>query len=264
MIREKPAGARRETCRIVNYAEKRIRVGIAGWNNPPAKRIDRLPTQTHLTYYAQHFSCVEVNSSFNRPHRAETYARWRDETPAQFRFAVKMPRSITHESRLRCASAEMSRFYEDISHLQPKLAAVLVQLPPSLEYSAATARSFFKKVVALSDIAVTCEPRHASWFSKSADDTLRRLEVSRVAADPTRGLGSDVPGGAHRLAYFRWHGTPRMYYSTYTDAQLARFADQVMGVAGSEAWCIFDNTARYAAWDDALRFIAQVGSLSQR
>ena len=55
-----------------------------------------------------------------------------------------------------------------------------------------------------------------------------------------------------------------MYYSTYTDAQLARFADQVMGAAGSEGWCIFDNTARYAAWDDALGFIAQVGSLSQR
>jgi uncharacterized protein YecE (DUF72 family) len=60
------------------------------------------------------------------------------------------------------------------------------------------------------------------------------------------------------LAYFRWHGTPRMYYSTYTDAQLARFADQVIAAVGSEVWCIFDNTARHAAWEDALRFVGQV------
>ena len=237
---------------------RRIRVGIAGWSNPPAVRADRPPARTHLAYYADHFSCVEINSSFHRPHRAATYERWRDETPAQFRFAVKMPRSITHESRLRRASSEISRFYGEIGHLQPKLAVVLVQLPPSLEYSAAVARSFFKKAAALSGVAVTCEPRHASWFSKTADDVLRRLGVSRVAADPARGLGSDVPGGAHHLAYFRWHGTPQMYYSSYTDAQLARFADQVIAAAGGEAWGIFDNTARYAAWDDALRFVTRV------
>jgi uncharacterized protein YecE (DUF72 family) len=66
------------------------------------------------------------------------------------------------------------------------------------------------------------------------------------------------------LDYFRWHGSPRMYYSTYTGAQLAFFADQVTRAAGSEAWCIFDNTARYAAWNDALRFLAQVRGSASR
>ena len=233
-------------------------MGIAGWTNPPAQRGDREAGLTHLAYYADHFSCVEINSSFYRPHQAATYARWRDSTPAQFRFSVKVPRSITHESRLRRTASEVSRFYDDIACLQPKLAAVLVQLPPSLEFSPAVVRSFFQQVTGLRRGAVTCEPRHASWFSKRADDALRRMEVTRVAADPARWAGSDVPGGAQRFAYFRWHGAPRMYYSQYSETQLAAFAAKVTTADARDAWCIFDNTARYAAWDDALRFIALI------
>jgi uncharacterized protein YecE (DUF72 family) len=221
-------------------------------------RVARRADQTHLAYYAAHFSCVEVNSSFYRPHRGSTYARWRDETPPQFRFSVKMPRSITHEGHLRGRAAEVSRFYGEISHLQPKLAAVLVQLPPSLEYSAATVRSFFKALPRIRGTAVTCEPRHVSWFSKRANEALVRLDVSRVAADPARSAGADAPGGAHRFAYFRWHGAPTMYYSKYSDAQLGALAVRVKSSDAKEVWCMFDNTARYAAWDDALRFISMI------
>jgi uncharacterized protein YecE (DUF72 family) len=219
-------------------------------------RAARPAAQSHLAYYADHFSCVEINSSFYRPHRAATYTRWRDETPAQFRFSVKVPRSITHEGRLRGQAAELSRFYSEISHLQPKLAAVLVQLPPSLEYSARIVRSFFKAVPRTRGTAVTCEPRHVSWFSQRADEALRRLDVSRVAADPPRGPGAEAPGGARRVAYFRWHGAPTMYYSEYSDAQLAALAVHAKAADAKEVWCIFDNTARHAAWGNALRFIS--------
>jgi uncharacterized protein YecE (DUF72 family) len=84
---------------------------------------------------------------------------------------------------------------------------------------------------------------------------LLRVGVSRVAADPARGAGSDVPGGARRFAYFRWHGAPQMYQAKDTDAQLASCAMKVKATDATDAWCIFDNAARYAAWDDALRFI---------
>jgi uncharacterized protein YecE (DUF72 family) len=238
--------------------EGAIRVGIAGWSNPPGKRTDRRADQTHLAYYADHFSCVEINSSFHRPHRGATYARWRNETPAQFRFSVKIPRSITHESRLRRTAADVSHFYDEICHLQPKLAAVLVQLPPNLEFSAAIVRSFFQSVPRLRGTAVACEPRHASWFSTAADESLRRVEVSRVAADPARCAGSDIPGGALEFAYFRWHGSPQVYYSKYSDAQLASFAMKVKMTGAKDVWCMFDNTASHAAWDDSLRFIALI------
>jgi uncharacterized protein YecE (DUF72 family) len=234
----------------------RIRVGLAGWSNPPEKRILRDADQSHLSYYAAHFSCVEINSSFYRPHQSATYARWRDETPALFRFAVKMPRSITHESHLKRCATEVNRFYEDIQALRPKLAAVLVQLPPNLEFNGRTVRAFFKSLPRLRGTKVVCEPRHPSWFTSAAQGALRDAGVSRVAADPVRCAGAGLPGGAGRFAYFRWHGSPHLYYSKYSDAQLATFAATVRTTKAIETWCIFDNTARHAAWDDALKFMA--------
>ena len=234
----------------------RIRVGLAGWSNPPAKRLERDSGQTHLSYYAAHFSCVEINSSFYRPHQRTTYARWRDETPELFRFSVKMPRSVTHESHLKGCAAEVGRFYEEIAVLQPKLAVVLVQLPPSLDFNRRIVRTFFNSVPRLRGTKVVCEPRHPSWFTSAVESALRDAGVSRVAADPVRCPGAEVPGGVRRFAYFRWHGSPHMYYSKYSEAQLATFAAAVTRTKATESWCVFDNTARYAAWDDALQFVA--------
>ena len=236
----------------------RIRVGLAGWSNPPAKRFERRPGQTHLSFYAAHFSCVEINSSFYRPHQGATYARWRDETPASFRFSVKMPRSVTHESHLKRCAGEVSRFYEEIAELRPKLAAVLVQLPPSLVFNGRSVRTFFDAVPRLRGTKVVCEPRHASWFSKAAEKVLKEAGISRVAADPARCPGAEAPGGMRRLAYFRWHGTPRLYYSKYSEAQLAAFAAAVTETKAIDSWCVFDNTARYAAWDDAQLFMTML------
>jgi uncharacterized protein YecE (DUF72 family) len=233
-----------------------IHVGTAGWNNPPAKRSDRDPEQTHLSYYAAHFSCVEINSSFYRPHQPATYARWREETPAPFRFSVKMPRSITHEHRLRRCAAEVGRFYESVAELQPKLATVLVQLPPGLEFDARAAQTFFASLPSLRGTKVVCEPRHPSWFTREAQSALRDAGVSRVAADPARCPGAEIPAGASRFAYFRWHGAPQVYHSQYAEAQLAHFAAVVRSSKAAAVWCIFDNTARHAAWEDALRFMA--------
>jgi uncharacterized protein YecE (DUF72 family) len=246
-------------------AERRqIRVGLAGWSNPPAKRLERNPGQTHLSYYGEHFSCVEINSSFYRPHQGVTYRRWRDETSATFRFSVKMPRSVTHESHLKRCATEVARFYEDIVALQPKLAAVLVQLPPSLEFNSRTVRTFFDTVPRLRGTKIVCEPRHPSWFTNGAESALRDARVSRVAADPVRCPGAEAPGGERRFAYFRWHGSPRMYYSKYSQAQLASFAATVRKTKAMETWCIFDNTARHAAWDDALQFVAALRAMAEK
>jgi uncharacterized protein YecE (DUF72 family) len=236
-----------------------IRVGLAGWSNPPGKRAERQADQSHLSYYAANFSCVEINSSFYRTHQVATYSRWRDETPGQFRFSVKMPRSITHESHLKRCSVAVARFFDDIAELQPKLAAVLVQLPPSLEYDGRSVRAFFRSVPSLRGTKVVCEPRHNSWFTSGAEKALRELRVSRVGADPARCPGAEAPGGARRFAYFRWHGAPRLYYSKYSESQLGIFANTVIEAAAGDTWCVFDNTARYAAWDDARKFMDLLG-----
>jgi len=206
---------------------------------------------------------VEINSSFYRPHQSATYRRWRDATAAPFRFSVKMPRSITHESRLQRCTAEVARFYEAVAALQPKLAAVLVQLPPGLEFNGRTVRTFFGSVPRFRGTRIVCEPRHPSWFTSAAENALRDARVSRVAADPARCPGAESPGGVRRFAYFRWHGSPRVYYSQYSEAQLANFAATVRKMKATETWCVFDNTARHAAWDDALQFMAALRALPE-
>jgi uncharacterized protein YecE (DUF72 family) len=155
---------------------------------------------------------------------------------------------------------EVARFYESIAALQPKLAAVLVQLPPSLEFNGRTFAAFVDSVPRLRGTNVVCEPRHPSWFTGAAERAMREAAVSRVAADPVRCAGADAPGGARGFAYFRWHGAPHLYYSKYSQPQLAAFAAAVRNSKATEIWCVFDNTARHAAWDDALQFMAVLRS----
>ena len=105
-------------------------------------------------------------------------------TPPHFRFAVKLPRAITHDARLRAARKPLREFLGQASGLGDRLGVLLVQLPPSLAWDARVARGFFGLLRESWDGPAACEPRHASWFEPAADRALARLRVSRVAADP--------------------------------------------------------------------------------
>ena len=112
----------------------RIFVGTAGWSIPRAST-HRCPGDgTHLQRYSRIFRCAEVNSSFHRPHAAATYARWAASTPDHFRFAVKVPRTITHDHQLRRVRVLLERFLRETDGLGRKRGPLLVQLPPSLEF----------------------------------------------------------------------------------------------------------------------------------
>jgi uncharacterized protein YecE (DUF72 family) len=112
-------------------SERRIYVGTAAWAIPKASQ-DAFPTEgSHLVRYANRFDSVEINSSFYRPHRLSTYQRWADDVPDHFRFAVKMPKTITHEGRLRNVADPLQRFLGEIAGLGGKLGPVLIQLPPA-------------------------------------------------------------------------------------------------------------------------------------
>lgn len=95
------------------------------------------------------------------------------------------------------------------------------------------------------------EPRHASWFTPAADALLQRHGIARVAADPPRAPGGDEPGGWRGFAYYRLHGSPRMYYSAYESGFLDALAQRISSHQ-SPAWCVFDNTAGNAAVPNAL------------
>lgn len=98
-----------------------------------------------------------------------------------------------------------------------------------------------------------CEPRHASWFNTASNDLLNEFQIARVAADPACVPAAADPGGFSSLAYFRLHGAPRRYYSSYDADFLSALASKLEKLAEKmRVWCIFDNTASGAAMQNAL------------
>ncbi|MGI4746069.1 MAG: DUF72 domain-containing protein [Janthinobacterium lividum] len=226
------------------------RVGVAGWS---LRRdlADRFGTgDSQLARYATRFDCVEINSSFYRPHRPATYARWAEAVPAAFRFAVKMPRSITHEARLRDHGSLLDAFLEQTGALGSRRGPILVQLPPSLRFEPDLAERFFGGLRICHDGPVVCEARHASWFTEVAETVLRSARVARVAADPAPVPAAAKTGGWDGLYYHRLHGSPRTYYSGYGPERLEPFVTGLGPTA--DRWVIFDNTALGEAIPDAL------------
>ncbi|KQQ45902.1 hypothetical protein ASF61_19890 [Duganella sp. Leaf126] len=225
-----------------------LRIGCAGWGIG-REQADAFPgDDSHLARYARVLNAVEINSSFYKPHQAATYARWAASVPDHFRFAVKLPRSISHEQRLAGCDALLDAFAAQANTLDTKLGCILVQLPPSLRHDSRAAGQFFTALRQRFACALACEARHGSWFGDDATALLRAHGVTRVIADPPAGApGPYVP--TTELVYARLHGSPRMYYSSYGDAYLDQVAQYL---AGRDAWCVFDNTASGAALPNAL------------
>ena len=229
----------------------RARVGTAGWSIPRATA-DQFPgIGSHLERYARVLTCVEINSSFHRPHARAVYEKWAAMTPHDFRFAVKMPRTVTHDAKLKRTRALVERFSSEVAGLGAKLGPILVQLPPSLEFNARTANVFFTLLREHARGHIVCEPRHESWFTDKAEGLLVAYEVARVAADPSRIKATKRPGGWAGMIYYRLHGSPRKYWSRYPPERIREWAD-ALRTTDVEAWCIFDNTASGAAIENAL------------
>lgn len=232
-----------------------IRIGTAGWS-VPSRYLEQVPAgASHLQRYAAQLNAAEINSSFHRPHRRATYEKWAAAVPDDFAFAVKVPKTITHDARLADCNALLDRFADEVMGLGPKLAVVLVQLPGKSVLQKRMAGAFFRALRKRIDADVVVEPRHASWFAPGVDAWLAGREVARVAADPARIAGADAPAGRQALAYYRWHGSPRMYYSDYDARALAALRRDLARhrARGASVWCIFDNTASSAALGNALQ-----------
>ncbi len=251
------------------HLSKHIYIGTAGWTLPKQHGHHFPPEGTHLERCAARLQCVEINSSFHRPHMRRTWERWAASTPDSFRFSVKLPKTVTHTAKLINTGGLLQQFLDDVRGLNAgpiaKLGPLLVQLPPKLAFDEGVAHEFFTTLRELHDGSVACEPRHASWFTAAVDRLLRDFEVARVAADPPKGSPlAAKPGGCNTLRYWRLHGAPRTYYSEYSTESLKQFADSAASgdprrTAATEMWIIFDNTALGHATSNALELQRMLG-----
>jgi uncharacterized protein YecE (DUF72 family) len=243
-------------------------VGTAGWAISRPRSGAFAGSGSHLQRYARVLPATEINSSAYRPHRLQTYVRWRESVPEEFHFSVKLPRTITHNRGLKDASSLLQPFAAQIRGLGAKLTVVLIQLPPSLEFQRSAAARFFMTIQGSLQTQLACEPRHPSWGSEEADALMKELSIARVAADPPRWRDDARPGGDRSLSYFRMHGAPQVYFSNYGDPELGDLAARLeaAGTVSPSVWCIFDNTAQGCALGNALHLqrLLRMGNVAAR
>jgi uncharacterized protein YecE (DUF72 family) len=201
-----------------------IRVGCSGWNYASWRHgvfyPERLPARRWLSAYAEHFGTVEVNATFYRLPRRETAARWCEETPGDFTFAVKVSRYVTHIRRLREARQHLGLLLARIEPLieAGKLGPLLWQLPPTFARDDARLAAMLAELPG--DYRHALEFRHRSWFAEPVLESLRRHGVALVIADGP-GVASIQPRAlTANFVYVRFHRGTRGRRGNYSATEL--------------------------------------------
>lgn len=233
-----------------------IRIGCSGWNYRHWRGTfypDKLAAKRWFGFYAEQFDTVEINNSFYRLPKAETFAKWRDQAPAGFCYAVKANRFITQAKKLKDCAEPVARMVEPTRHLQPALGPILYQLPPSLGLDLERLEQFLALLPR--DLTHAFEFRHKSWYVDATAELLDRFDAGFVI--------HDFPGIASprwttgRIAYLRFHGAKGKYWGRYAEATLLDWADW-MAAQDRPVWAYFNNDTDAAAIHDALTLKAMV------
>ena len=214
-----------------------VLVGTSGWVYPDwAGRLYRgTPKSRWLQCYAEHFPAVEVNATFYRLPTVRAVSRWRDETPATFRFVVKGSRYLTHMKRLTDTADGLQRFFERVEPLGDRLDTVLWQLPPNMHLDLERLDRFLSALPSWTRHAV--EFRHPSWQQSETYTLLDHHGALTVAVSgPQLPLDRTITGGA---AYVRFHGLETGYLYDYTEDDLRPWAEWLR--MQSSGFAFFNN-----------------------
>ena len=238
----------------------KIHVGCSGWvyrhwkgEFYPAD----LPQKRWFERYASEFDTVEINASFYRLPLASTFAKWRDQAPPDFRYAVKVNRFITHMKKLLDCENAVADFVALARGLGPTLGPLLYQLPPSLRKNLERLDGFLARLPR--DLEQVVEFRHANWYDDEVLALLDRHGIGFVTHDL---VGLKSPRWASgRTAYVRFHGTGGKYRGRYADEAMREWAQWLLDqrAAGRSAWAYFNNDIGGDAIEDARTLKAMVG-----
>lgn len=216
-------------------------IGTSGWQYRDWRGRfypDGLPTPDWLASYATRFPVVEVNSTFYNLPAPSTVERWADQTAPDFRFAVKLSRYLTHIRRLRDPAEPVSRFFERLRGLGPKLGPVLLQLPPTLKADVGLLDEALSVMPARARVAV--EVRHPSWFNADVRDVLTNHGAALCAAD-RRGRVQGPLWTSADWGYVRLHEGTARPKPCYGDAALDHWLRRIVDGWGQQDVFVFFN-----------------------
>ena len=235
-------------------------IGTSGWNYTDWQQnfYTGVARRDWLRFCARRFTGIEVNATFYRLQDRRTFARWREETPPAFRFAVKANRYLTHVKRLLDPVEPIQQERERAEGLGEKLAVVLWQLPGSLPKAMDRLECFARGLDDWPEARHVVEFRHPSWFVPEVAASLRAHRLAVCWSD-----AADWPlweAITTDLVYVRLHGHARTCVSSYDAAALDAWAGRIHGWL-DEQWQVhvyFDNSANGAAPQDALRLLERI------
>lgn len=239
-----------------------IHIGTSGWSYrhwmggvfypETLKAADQLP------WYAERFDTVELDGTFYRLPKRETFATWCRKTPDGFRFALKANRYITHMKKLKDPEQSLDRMLAAIGGLGDKLGPVLFQLPPSWKIDLDRLQAFLSALPKRRGYAF--EFRHESWFD---DRVYAALERHAAAFCIYHLAGRQSPFVVSApLVYIRLHGPDGAYAGSYHGNTLRSWARRIADwqASGHDVWCFFDNDQNAYAPKNALQLKAQLDS----
>ncbi|MGH2730530.1 MAG: DUF72 domain-containing protein [Actinomycetota bacterium] len=243
-----------------------VYVGTSGWQYKHWRNTfypEGVAQSRWLEYYAERWQVVELNNSFYRLPSEATFAKWAERTPADFVFAVKMSRYLTHIKRLADPAEPIERFLSHAHKLGPKLGPVLIQLPPNLKIDTdalAVALGLFP-----ADVRVAVEFRHESWFT----DEVRRCLVDHGAAACLADRNARPVTPVWRTAewtFVRFHEGTGSPHPCYKRSSLNLWVDRLADEWGpdSDIFVFFNNDALGCAVRDASVFATAVEAAGLR
>jgi len=208
-----------------------------------------------LKFYSQHFKTVEVNATFYHQMKAQTFANWRQITPRNFVFSVKISRFLTHVKKLNQPKEPWQRFIGNAKYLKEKLGPILIQLSPNFKANLVKLENLLKIIPRKFQVAL--EVRDDSWFCDDIYQILKKYNCALVFAD-----SQEWPSLVRRdlrisptadFIYIRMHGPGDLYGSKYTTAHLKNVAEKIKQWQKKikEIYVYFNNDTRGYAVDNA-------------
>jgi uncharacterized protein YecE (DUF72 family) len=222
-------------------------IGCSGFHYKEWKELfypEKLPQSKWFEFYCEHFNTLEINSTFYKFPTEKSLVKWYNTSPEDFKFSVKAPRLITHYKKFSGCEILLQDFYTSISKgLQDKLGCVLFQLPPQLVYTPEMLDLIMSSVDA--SFKNVFEFRHLSWWNENVFTQFKKRKLIFCSISFPK-LPDEVKATASNI-YYRFHGVPVLYKSTYSEKFVENIYQEIKIQAPKVAWVYFNNTWGNAA-----------------
>ena len=240
----------------------RIHVGCSGWVYKHWRGIlypEGLPQRLWFERYAEEFDTVEINNSFYRLPKPETFDKWRKQAPDRFCYALKANRYLTQAKKLKECEEPLERMMAAVRHLGDRLGPMLYQLPPSMKINLERFESFLR--ILPKEATSVFEFREKSWYVPETYDLLNQYGASFCVHDMPGSASERIAVGP--IAYVRFHGGEGKYWGRYSDEGLLNWTDWIVEQArsGKSCWCYFNNDIHGHAIHDARTLKSMVGQM---